>query len=231
MRCCNRLKFYATAVKGYKVYGTHTNLFSMKWLGLLMLYLISLSASFSLWIVWWQVRIFLFFYPWLILLCTCAFVYNEKCCGSQDGNCPNIQNKEGGPMLPPKSWDFRKSASEKPQDAPWARVEPAGGIPGLSVVCWNLCWSPSPDHSIIWNSVGQCFWTWWQQFPGCEELSQERFSLLAISLKILGLLFQRKLNTTLGQLFGEKFLFWEQACCSDSSLSNVKCYSSLLWLL
>lgn len=45
--CCNRLKFHTTALKDYKVYGTHTNLISMKCLGLLI-YLISLSASLSL---------------------------------------------------------------------------------------------------------------------------------------------------------------------------------------
>lgn len=45
--CCNRLKFHTTALKDYKVYGTHTNLISMKCLGLLMIYLISLSASLS----------------------------------------------------------------------------------------------------------------------------------------------------------------------------------------
>lgn len=191
----------------------------------------SLCLSFSLWIVWWQVHFILFFYPWLILLPTGSFVYNEKFCGSQDGNCPNIQNKEGGPMLPPKSWDFIKSVSKKPQDAHWASE---GGSWGCPRPVGNLLkWMPVPflwpwyNLKLCWSVLLDLITT----VPRLWGVKPKRFSLFAISLKILRLLFQRKLDTTLGQLCGEKFLFWEKACCSDSSLSNVKCYSSPPWLL
>lgn len=58
----------------------------------------------------------------------------------------------------------------------------------------------------------------------------KRFSLFAFSLKIPGLLFQRNLDSTQSQLSGEKLPLWESAGRSDSSFSNVKRYSSQLWL-
>lgn len=57
-----------------------------------------------------------------------------------------------------------------------------------------------------------------RQFSGHEELSQNGLHEFPISLKTPSLVFQRKLDTTTSQLFGEKCLLRERAASWESSL-------------